>query len=76
MVYVESEVLNPILNSNHPVLQVLDIFIRRVMDKVAWIVQFKQSQLETPHASVFAVMSIMNENCLQQSQLLLQNMKG
>ena len=64
-----------ILDSNHLVLQVLDIFIRKVMDKVAWIVQFKQSQLETPHESVFAVMSIMNENYHQQSKLLLQNMK-
>ena len=33
------------------------------MNKVAWIVQFKQSQLETPHASVLAVMSVRNEDC-------------
>lgn len=76
MAYMESEVLNLILNSNSLVLQVLDIFILRVMNKVAWIVQFKQLQLETPYVSVLPVMSIRNENHHQQSILLLENMKA
>lgn len=46
------------------------------MDTVAWIIQFKQSQLETPHVSIFPVMNIRNENYPQQSQLLLENMKS
>lgn len=74
--YVKSKVLNPISNSNCLVLQVLDIFILRVMNKVAWIVQLKKSQLETPHVSIFPVMNIRNENYPQQSQLLLENMKS
>lgn len=74
--YVKSKVLNPISNSNCLVLRVFDIFILRVMKKVAWIVQFMQSQLETPHESIFPVMNIRNENYPQQSQLLLENMKS
>ena len=58
---VES-VLNPVSDSNHLVFWVLDIFICRVMNKVASIVHFKQSQLETPHASVLAMMSIRDED--------------
>ena len=55
-------VLNPVSNLNHLVFQVLDIFICRVMNKVASIVHFKPSQLETPHASVLAMMSIRDED--------------
>lgn len=76
MAYVKSKVLNPISNSNCLVLQVLDIFILRVMHKVAWIVQFKKLQFETRHVSIFPVMNIRNENYPQQSRLLLENMKS
>lgn len=60
-------VLNPVSDSNHLVFQVLDIFICRVMNRVASIVHFKQSQLETPHASVLAMMSIRDEDLLPSS---------
>lgn len=76
MAYMESEVLNPISHSNYLVVQVLDIFICRDMNKVAWIVQFKQSQLEIPHVAVFAVMSIRSEIYHQRFRLLLENMKA
>lgn len=39
VVFVESEFLHPVSNSNFLVFKVLDIFTHRVMNKVAWIVQ-------------------------------------